>query len=144
MQTAALEASWPVMAAVKWLKTYDAMLATPLRVRDLLLGHLTWIGIRVLTVCTVFLAVMAAFGALKSPEAVFLLPAGLLTGMAFAAPIAAYAVTLERDPDDDLDHSIDDNERGLKDTVRVNPNELRPSRRIEVPAPRAASGSTLP
>jgi len=97
MQTAALEASWPVMAAVKWLKTYDAMLATPLRVRDLLLGHLTWIGIRVLTVCTVFLAVMAAFGALKSPEAVFLLPAGLLTGMAFAAPIAAYAVTLERD-----------------------------------------------
>ena len=29
MQTAALEATWPVMAAVKWLKTYDAMLATP-------------------------------------------------------------------------------------------------------------------
>ena len=33
-------------------------------------------------------------------------------------------VTLERDPDDKLDHSIDDNERGLKDTVRVNPNEI--------------------
>jgi spore coat protein A len=36
----------------------------------------------------------------------------------------AAAVTLERDPDDELDHSIDDNERGLKDTVRVNPNEI--------------------
>jgi len=34
------------------------------------------------------------------------------------------AVTLERDPDDDLDHAIDDNERGLKDTIRVNPNEV--------------------
>jgi Putative multicopper oxidases len=34
------------------------------------------------------------------------------------------AVTLERDPDDELDHTIDDNERGLKDTVRVNPNEI--------------------
>ncbi|TMF46002.1 MAG: hypothetical protein E6I23_03690 [Chloroflexi bacterium] len=34
------------------------------------------------------------------------------------------AVTLERDPADQLDHAIDDNERGLKDTVRVNPNEV--------------------
>ena len=36
----------------------------------------------------------------------------------------AASVTLERDPDDELEHAIDDNERGLKDTVRVNPNEL--------------------
>jgi spore coat protein A len=34
------------------------------------------------------------------------------------------SVTFERDPDDELDHTIDDNERGLKDTVRVNPNEI--------------------
>jgi FtsP/CotA-like multicopper oxidase with cupredoxin domain len=34
------------------------------------------------------------------------------------------AVTLERDPDDELSHAIDDNERGLKDTVRVNPDEM--------------------
>ena len=34
------------------------------------------------------------------------------------------AVTLERDPDDELGHTIDGNERGLKDTVRVNPNEI--------------------
>jgi lipooligosaccharide transport system permease protein len=97
MQTAAMESAWPVVAAVKWLKTYDAMLATPIRVRDLLAGHLTWIGLRVLMVCTVFLVVMAAFGAITSPYAVLLIPFGLLTGLAFAAPIAAYAVTLERD-----------------------------------------------
>jgi FtsP/CotA-like multicopper oxidase with cupredoxin domain len=36
----------------------------------------------------------------------------------------AATIKLERDPDDELDHAIDDNERGLKDTVRVNPNEL--------------------
>jgi FtsP/CotA-like multicopper oxidase with cupredoxin domain len=34
------------------------------------------------------------------------------------------AITLERDPDDTLGHTIDDNERGLKDTVRVNPHEI--------------------
>jgi o-aminophenol oxidase len=33
-------------------------------------------------------------------------------------------VTLERGPGDELDHAIDENERGLKDTVRVNPNEM--------------------
>src|SRR6266508_3029678 len=33
-------------------------------------------------------------------------------------------VALERKPDDDLDHTVDDNERGQKDTVRVNPNEI--------------------
>src|SRR5262249_21472057 len=36
----------------------------------------------------------------------------------------AATVTLERDPHDELDHAIDDNERGLKDTIRVNPNEI--------------------
>jgi FtsP/CotA-like multicopper oxidase with cupredoxin domain len=36
----------------------------------------------------------------------------------------AASVTLERDPEDALDHAIDENERGLKDTIRVNPNEL--------------------
>jgi FtsP/CotA-like multicopper oxidase with cupredoxin domain len=36
----------------------------------------------------------------------------------------AAAVTLGRDADDKLDHGIDDNERGLKDTIRVNPNEI--------------------
>ncbi len=34
------------------------------------------------------------------------------------------AIRLERDPDDKLAHTIDDNERGLKDTVRVNPHEI--------------------
>src|SRR5215470_16672283 len=34
------------------------------------------------------------------------------------------AVTFERDPGDELDHTIDDNERGLKDTIRVNPHEI--------------------
>ena len=36
----------------------------------------------------------------------------------------AATVVLERDPADELDHAIDDNEGGLKDTVRVNPNEI--------------------
>jgi FtsP/CotA-like multicopper oxidase with cupredoxin domain len=33
-------------------------------------------------------------------------------------------VRLGRSPGDDLEHAVDANERGLKDTVRVNPNEI--------------------
>jgi FtsP/CotA-like multicopper oxidase with cupredoxin domain len=33
-------------------------------------------------------------------------------------------VRLGRSPDDELEHAVDANERGLKDTVRVNPNEI--------------------
>jgi spore coat protein A len=47
------------------------------------------------------------------------IPAGGISERDLAAMI-----TLERDPSDDLDHAIDNNERGLKDTVRVNPNEI--------------------
>src|SRR2546426_12253207 len=36
----------------------------------------------------------------------------------------AATVTLEPDTDDELEHAIDENERGLKDTIRVNPNEI--------------------
>src|SRR5947199_3207875 len=74
MQTAATESSWPVMAAVKWLKTYDAMLSTPLRVRDVLMGHLTWITLRVAMGASVFVVVMALFGTIESAEGIFLLP----------------------------------------------------------------------
>src|SRR5438270_10931185 len=39
MQTAAMESTWPVMAAVKSLKTYHGRLAAPLRVRDVRVGR---------------------------------------------------------------------------------------------------------
>ncbi len=52
---------------------------------------------RVLTTSAVYLAVMAAFGAVASPWAIAALPAALLTGMAFAAPIAAFAATRTND-----------------------------------------------
>jgi lipooligosaccharide transport system permease protein len=73
------------------------MLATPLDVRDVLHGHLLWILFRVAASCAIYAAVMAAFGVFDSPWALLALPAAILTGMAFAAPIAAFAITQDRD-----------------------------------------------
>ncbi len=97
MQIAAQESTYPVMGAIKWMRTYHAMLATPLRVIDVLVGHLAWIALRMVLVTTIFVAVMSAFGAAGSPMVVLDIPAGALTGMAFAAPIAAFAATRDND-----------------------------------------------
>ena len=97
MQTGAQEASYPVMGSFKWLKTYHAMAVTPLGVDDVLIGHLLWMTFRLTLGATSFLCVMAAFGTLRSWEAVFALPAAVLTGMSIAAPLAAFAATQEND-----------------------------------------------
>jgi lipooligosaccharide transport system permease protein len=97
MQTAMNESTYPVMASVKWLKTYQAAAATPLRPGDLFRGHLMFTTMRLVMNSTIFLAIMAAFGAVRSPWALAAVPVAVLTGLAFAAPIDAYAVTREKD-----------------------------------------------
>jgi lipooligosaccharide transport system permease protein len=97
MQVGVSESTYPVMGAIKWIRTYHAMLATPLRVIDVLRGHLAWIALRLTMVSGIFLGILAAFGLTHSWEAVFAFPAGVLTGLAFAAPLVAFSATQQRD-----------------------------------------------
>ena len=97
MQTALGESTYPVLASVKWLKTYQAAAATPLRPADLFRGHLLFTTMRLAMNSAIFLAIMAAFGAVRSSWVVAALPVAVLTGLAFAAPIDAFAVTREKD-----------------------------------------------
>jgi lipooligosaccharide transport system permease protein len=97
MQTAMGEATYPVFGSVKWLKTYQAAVATPLRPVDLFYGHLLFTALRLAMNSVVFLVVMAAFGAAASPWAIAALPVAVLTGLAFAAPIEAYTMTCKKD-----------------------------------------------
>lgn len=97
MQIGANEAMYPVMAAIKWFRTYFAMLASPLSVDDVLLGHLLWITVRLTTVTVLYVGVMAAFGTVVSPWAALAVPAAIATGLAFSTPIAAFAATQQND-----------------------------------------------
>ncbi len=97
MQIGTNDATYPVMGAIKWVRTYMAQLAAPLDVYDVLLGHLAWIAARLAIVVSIYLAVMAAFGVVYSPWALLALPAGVLTGAAFAAPVSAFAATQDKD-----------------------------------------------
>ena len=91
MQLATFESSWPVLSAIKWDRQYHAMLATPLRVRDVLLGHQTFVAARLLMTSTVYLVVITAFGAVDSPFAILAIPVTVLVGLSFSLPIAAWA-----------------------------------------------------
>jgi lipooligosaccharide transport system permease protein len=97
MQVATVEASWPVLGSIRWTRVYYAMLASPLQIRDIVLGHQAWMATRVVSSCAIYLAVIAAFGGIHSPLGVLALPACFLIGVAFSAPIAAYAATREDD-----------------------------------------------
>jgi lipooligosaccharide transport system permease protein len=97
MQTGAGDGSWPVMAGIKWTKTYHATLATPVGVRDLVVGHLGWVGLRLTFVSVVFVAIMAAFGAVESWVGAAAVVPAVLTGLAFAAATTAYAAYLDSD-----------------------------------------------
>jgi lipooligosaccharide transport system permease protein len=97
MQTAIGESTYPVMAMVKWLKTYVAAVATPLRPADLFRGHLMFTTMRLVMNSVIFLVVMAAFGAVESAWVVAAVPVAVLTGLAFAAPVEAFAITRDKD-----------------------------------------------
>jgi len=95
MQTAAGDSSFPVMAGIKWVRSYEAALATPMRTRDLVYGHLSWVAARVAFVSLVFVTIMAAFGAVAWGRGMLSLAPALLTGMAFGPPVMAYTSTLD-------------------------------------------------
>jgi lipooligosaccharide transport system permease protein len=98
MQSASFEATFPIIGGLVWNKIFHAMYATPISARDIALGNLAWITARLTFITTVFTVILVLFGAAASPLVVFAIPAAVLTGLAFAAPIAAFSAT-QRTPD---------------------------------------------
>jgi lipooligosaccharide transport system permease protein len=93
MNTALSNTLYPVFAATRWNAVYLAARATTLRPKDIFRGHLLFIGVRIAMNSACYIVFVAAFGLVKSAWAVLLLPVALLTGLAFAAPVAAWVVT---------------------------------------------------
>jgi lipooligosaccharide transport system permease protein len=93
MNTGLSNSMFPVFGAIHWNRIYIAARATMLRPADIYRGHLLFITMRIAMNSACFVVFMAAFGLIKSWWAVLLLPASVLLGLAFAAPVAAWSVT---------------------------------------------------
>jgi len=98
MQSGSFEATFPIMAGLVWNKIFHAMYATPISPRDIALGNLAWMVARLTLISSIFTFVIVLFGAAQSPLIVLAIPAAVLTGMAFAAPLAAFSAT-QKNPD---------------------------------------------
>jgi lipooligosaccharide transport system permease protein len=95
MSTAMGASSFPVFGSIKWNRIYIAAQATPLRPADIFRGHLLFMLLRIAMNSLIYLIIMVAFGAAHSWMVILAYPVAVLTGLAFAAPIAAWAVTLK-------------------------------------------------
>lgn len=95
MNGALFEMSFNFYFKLKEAGTYDAMLATPLRLNDIVDGELTWAMMRGGIYSVVFVIALAAFGLLASWWAVLIPLVALLVGLTFAS-LASLATTWVR------------------------------------------------
>jgi lipooligosaccharide transport system permease protein len=94
MQGAIAEVSYNFFGRMKWVKLYDAMVATPLRPFEVALGELGWALIRGTLYSAAFLALMVALGLTTVGWAIPALLAALLTGLAFGGAGMAIATLM--------------------------------------------------
>jgi lipooligosaccharide transport system permease protein len=97
LQVAAGETTFAVVGAIKWSRVYEGMLATPLRVVDVVRGHLAYVLLRITMATVIFFVVAAALGTVRSPWGLLAVVLSALGGMAFATCSFAYSASLSND-----------------------------------------------
>lgn len=84
MWSASFETTYNVYIRMNENKLYDAVLATPVEVQDLVAGDLAWSSSRSVVYGTSFLIIVTAFGLISSPWAVVIPFFVLLGGLCFS------------------------------------------------------------
>jgi len=86
MTTATFEGMYSVFTRMVPQKTYEAILATPLEVDDILAGEMLWCGTKSLFSGMAILAVATVLGVTSSWQALWVIPVVFLIGLCFAGP----------------------------------------------------------
>ena len=96
-QIAVGESTYPVLGGFKWHRCYHAMRATPVEPGHMVGGHVIFLALRALIATICFLIVTSLFGAIESWWAIATLPVVVLVAVASAAPVTAFAASIEND-----------------------------------------------
>ncbi|RCX24934.1 ABC transporter permease [Thioalbus denitrificans] len=86
MTTAAFEGMYSVYTRMVPQRTYEALLATPLEVDDILAGEMLWCATKSVFSSAAILVVAALLGVVAGWQALWVLPVVFLAGMCFAGP----------------------------------------------------------
>lgn len=85
MFSAVFECTYGSFIRMTFQKTYEAILATPLMVEDIITGEVLWGATRAVFSGGVVMLVITAFGLVQSPLAVLIFPLLFLQGMVFSS-----------------------------------------------------------
>lgn len=85
MNGAIIDATFGLFFKLKYAKTYEAVMVTPVSIREIAWGEISWALMRGTVYSTVFIVVMALKGVISSPWAILALPACTLIALAFAS-----------------------------------------------------------
>ena len=91
MWAASFETTWNVYVKMENERLYDAVLATPVEVEDLVAGELLWAGSRACVYGTSFLVIVTLFGLVDSPWAITMPLFLFLGGLCFGAMGLAFS-----------------------------------------------------
>ena len=93
MFAAAYEAAWNSYVRIFMERSYEAMMATPAELEDVVAGEVAWAATRSFVYSLVMLVVLAAFGLIRSPTALLIPLVAILGGAMFMVLGLAYTVT---------------------------------------------------
>ncbi len=85
MYNAFFETSYASFVRMYYQKTFDAILATPLTLEEIITGEIAWAATKSLIATVLMLSVISLFGLVSYPGALLLIPLALLGGVAFGA-----------------------------------------------------------
>jgi lipooligosaccharide transport system permease protein len=85
MNGAIYESTFNLFYKLRYVRSFDAIIATPVGIEDATLGEIIWAVGRGSLYSIGFLILMLALGLVASPWAILAIPAAILVGFAFAA-----------------------------------------------------------
>lgn len=85
MQNAFFENTYASFVRMYYQKTFDAMMATPLTLEEIITGEIIWGATKAAIATTIMLIVVSLFGLIAYPSGLLFIPLAFLGGLAFGS-----------------------------------------------------------
>jgi lipooligosaccharide transport system permease protein len=85
MNNAFFETTYASFVRMFYQKTFDGMLATPLSIEEIIIAEIVWSASKAAAAAGIMLAVLGAFGYVRLPAGLLMIPLAFLGGIAFGA-----------------------------------------------------------
>lgn len=85
MQNSFFETTYASYVRMYYQKTFDAMIATPLSLEEIITGEIVWGATKSVIAAVIMMAVISAFGLIRYPEGLLVIPVSFIGGIAFGS-----------------------------------------------------------